>query len=151
MVNIVAFPIFEQSLRRKWLFHYQGENLKFFIKIEAFPTPQDCVQFSSVQSLSHVQLFVTPWTAARQASPSITNSWSLLRLMSIESVMPSNHLICSHIWVERRGTHKTLSCPAHTLMLSWSQEGYSPSRRLKSQFVLPCMSRFHAFYLQGLF
>ena len=47
----------------------------------------------SVQSLSHVQLSVTPWTTARQASLSITNSWSLLRLMSIESVMPSNHLI----------------------------------------------------------
>ena len=50
-------------------------------------------QFSSVQSLSHVQLFATPLTAARQASLSITNSWSLLKLMSIESVMPSNHLI----------------------------------------------------------
>ena len=50
----------------------------------------------SVQSLSHVSLFATPWTAARQASLSITNSWSLLRLMSIESVMPCNHLIlCS--------------------------------------------------------
>ena len=48
---------------------------------------------SSVQSLSHVQLFVTPWTAAHQASLSITNSQSLLKLMSIESVMPSNHLI----------------------------------------------------------
>ena len=48
---------------------------------------------SSVQSLSHVRLFVTPWTAARQASLSLTNSQSLLRLMSIESVMPSNHLI----------------------------------------------------------
>ena len=48
---------------------------------------------SSVQSLSHVQLFVTPWTAAHQASLSITNSWSLLRLKSIELVMPSNHLI----------------------------------------------------------
>ena len=50
-------------------------------------------QFSSVQSLSHVRLFVTPWTAARQASLSITNSWSLLKLMSTESVMSSNHLI----------------------------------------------------------
>ena len=46
----------------------------------------------SVQSLSHVQLFATPWTAAHQASLSITNSWSLLKVMSIESVMPSNHL-----------------------------------------------------------
>ena len=51
---------------------------------------------SSVQSLSRVQLFVTPWTAARQASLSITNSWNLLKLMSIESVMPSNHLILCH-------------------------------------------------------
>ena len=48
---------------------------------------------SSVQSLSHVQLFVTPWTAACQAFLSITNAWSLLKLMSSESVMPSNHLI----------------------------------------------------------
>ena len=52
--------------------------------------------FNSVQPLSHVWLFVTPWTAAHQASLSITNSQSLLKLMSIESVMPSNHLIlCS--------------------------------------------------------
>ena len=51
------------------------------------------LQFRSVQSLSCVWLFATPWTAARQASLSITNSWSLLKLMSIESVMPSNHLI----------------------------------------------------------
>ena len=50
-------------------------------------------QFSSVQSLSLVQLSVTPWTSARQASLSITNSRSLPKLMSIESVMPSNHLI----------------------------------------------------------
>ena len=50
-------------------------------------------QFSSVQWLSHVQLFVTPWTAALQASLSITNSQRLLKLISIESVMPSNHLI----------------------------------------------------------
>ena len=51
---------------------------------------------SSVQSLSHVRLFATPWTAARQASLSITNSQSLLKLMSIKSVMPSNHLILYH-------------------------------------------------------
>ena len=47
----------------------------------------------SVQLLSRIQLFVTPWTAARQASLSIASTWSLLKLMSIESVMPSNHLI----------------------------------------------------------
>ena len=51
------------------------------------------LQFSSVQSLSHVHLFATPWTAACQASLSITNSRSSLKLLSIESVMPSSHLI----------------------------------------------------------
>ena len=49
-----------------------------------------------VQSLSHIQFFVNPWTAAQQASLSFTISWSLLKLMSIESVMPSNHLILCH-------------------------------------------------------
>ena len=53
-------------------------------------------QFSSVQLLSHVQLFVTPWTATRQASLSITNFQSLLKFMSNESVMPPNHLILCH-------------------------------------------------------
>ena len=52
--------------------------------------------FSSIQSLSRVQLFVMPWTAARQASLSITNYQSLPKLMSIESVMPSDHLILCH-------------------------------------------------------
>ena len=51
---------------------------------------------SSIQSLSCVQLFATPWTAAHQASLSIINSQSLLKLMSIESVEPSNHLILCH-------------------------------------------------------
>ena len=53
-------------------------------------------QFSSVQPLSHVQFFATPWTAAHQASSSTTNSQSLLKLMSIEQAMPSNHLILCH-------------------------------------------------------
>ena len=61
------------------LLSFWDENLTFF--------------FSSVQSLSHAQLFATPWAVALQASLSITNSRSLLKLMSIESVMPSNHLI----------------------------------------------------------
>ena len=51
---------------------------------------------SSVHSVSHVRLFSTPWTAASQASLSITNSWSLSKLMFIESVMPSNHFILCH-------------------------------------------------------
>ena len=61
-------------------------NMTFFLLLTLFIS-------SSVQSLSHVRLFATPWTAARQASLSITNSQSLLKLMSIESVMPSNYLI----------------------------------------------------------
>ena len=53
-------------------------------------------KFSSIQSFSRVQLFATPWTAAYQASLSITNSWSVLKLMSIQLVMPSNHFIFCH-------------------------------------------------------
>ena len=62
--------------------------------VSSLKTPQFTLQFSSVQSLSC--LFVTPWTAARQASLSITSFQSLLKFMSIESVMPSNHLILHH-------------------------------------------------------
>ena len=54
------------------------------------------LQFSSVQLVSRVRLFATSWTAAREASMSITNSWSLLKLLSLESVMPFNHLILCH-------------------------------------------------------
>ena len=54
------------------------------------------MELSSVQSHSHIRLFVTPWTAAHQVSLSLTNSRNLLRLISIESVMPSNHLILCH-------------------------------------------------------
>ena len=63
-------------------------------------------QFSSVQLLSHVRLFVTPWTAACQASLSITSSQNLLKLMSIKSVLPSHHLI--------------LCCPLLLLPLTFS-------------------------------
>ena len=59
--------------------------------IQTIQTPRTVVVV--VRSLSHVWLLVTPWTAARQASLSFTISWSLLKLMSIESMMPSNHLI----------------------------------------------------------
>ena len=60
----------------------------------SLPFPDSVSQ--SVQSLSHVRLFATPWTAACQPSLSITNSWSLLKLMSIESEMSSNYLILCH-------------------------------------------------------
>ena len=55
------------------------------------------VQFNSVQSLSRVRLFATPWTAACQDALSITNFWSLLKLMSVKSVMPSDQLILCHL------------------------------------------------------
>ena len=58
-------------------------------------------RFSSVQSLSRVRLFATPWTATHQASLSIINSWSLLKLMSIKLVMPSNHLILCRLLLLR--------------------------------------------------
>ena len=64
-----------------------------FFTPEPLGKPKGFFQFSSVQSLSHVQFFVTPWTAAYQASLSITNSWGPPKPMSVESVMPSNHLI----------------------------------------------------------
>ena len=81
---------------------------------EAFLTFEDCwvdpsVQFSSVQSLSHVWLFVTPWTVTCQASLSIINSQSLLKFMFIESVMPSNHLI--------------LCCPLSSCLQSFTTSG----------------------------
>ena len=69
------------------------EGMTFLKKLGTKP---QSIQFSSVQSLSHVWLFETPWIAARQASLSITNSRSSLRLMSIQSVMPSSHLILCH-------------------------------------------------------
>ena len=65
--------------------------------LSCFSTKSDLnFMINSVQLLSHVRLFVTPWTAAPQASLSITSSRSLHKLMSIESVMPSNHLILCH-------------------------------------------------------
>ena len=95
-----------------WIFHRLHTNTHFFLIILRKKLhPNDLLlkkkkkkqlhsrymffQFSSVQSLSHVWLFATPWTA-RQASLSITNSRSLLKLMSIESVMTSSHLILCH-------------------------------------------------------
>ena len=69
--------------------------IKIFLLTKLSCSYRECssLMFSSIQSLSRVWLFATPWTAAHQASLSITNSRSLPRLMSIESVMPSNHLI----------------------------------------------------------
>ena len=78
--------------------HHKGPR----VPVSPYPHQYLCsvclflIQFSSVQSLSRVQLFVTPWTAAHQAYLSFTNSWSLLKLMCIKSVMPSDPLILCH-------------------------------------------------------
>ena len=77
-------------------FHCSIASPTFNIVPFSFESIPEVCQFSSVQSLSCVQLFVTPWTAARQTSLSITSSRTLLKLMSIVLVMPSNHLILCH-------------------------------------------------------
>ena len=103
-------PVFAPVSLFKLLAHSLGLELSMYTsphlctselaeRTLAFPslaTPCLPAQKEFVQSLSHVQLFVTPWTAESQASPSFTISLSLLKLMSIKSVMPSNHLIVCH-------------------------------------------------------
>ena len=82
------FPTQGSNPHLSHLLHWQTGSVQL--------EPPNTVQFSSVQLLCHVQLFVTPWTSAYQASLSNTNSQSLLKLMSIMLVMPSNHLILCH-------------------------------------------------------
>ena len=82
--------------KRKFFRFYYLKNILIVIASLVFSLQCSCsVQVSSIQSLSRAWLFVTPGTAAHQASLSITNSRSLFKLMSIESTMPSNHLILS--------------------------------------------------------
>ena len=86
----VAMPFSRGSYRPRdqtWIFHKASRFFTIWATMD---------QFSSVQSLSRVWLFATPWSAACQASLSITNSRSLLKLMSIESMIPFNHLILCH-------------------------------------------------------
>ena len=83
-------PLHFHSRLRKWVYKKGTACDRFNLNYSLL---HQVTQFSSVESLSRVWLFATPWTTACQASLSITNSWSLLKLMSIELVMPSNHLI----------------------------------------------------------
>ena len=99
-LKIVHFAILVREMtlteiacpKNEWCQHL---IIKIFLhtKLSCYYRECSSLMFSSVQLLSRVQLFATPWTAARQASLSITNSQSLLKLVSIESVMPSNHII----------------------------------------------------------
>ena len=92
-----------KTVREGWFFRVLFFFFKSFIYLLTYLLAPlwgiwdlSSLQFSSVQSLSHVRFFATPWTAACQASLSVTNSRSLLKLMYIESVIPSNHLILCH-------------------------------------------------------
>ena len=86
------------------------------------------LQFSSVQSLSHVLLFATPWIAACQASLSITNSRSSPKLMSIESVMPSNHLILCHPF------SSNINLSQHQSFFKWVSSSHQVIKVLEFQF-----------------
>ena len=81
-----------------WSLLILHDDLNFSLTLSApvCSKPVSTLQFSSVQTLSHVRLFATLWTAAHQASLSITNSQSLPKLMFVDSVMPSSHLILCH-------------------------------------------------------
>ena len=73
-----------------------GRNWETSVEIHTLPYGEQSCCCLVTQSLNHVWLFVTPWSAAHQAALSSTNSWSLLKLMSIETVMPSSHLSLCH-------------------------------------------------------
>ena len=112
--------------------------------------------FSSVQLLSHVQLFATPWTAARQASLSFTISWSLFKLMSIESVMSSNHFIplflLSSIFPSIRVFSNEFHLHQEALSIRWpkywSFSFISPSSEY-SELISFRMDRFDLLAVQG--
>ena len=106
LIYLVWWPLSPSMLLQMAIFHSFLRLIVCHIYIYIYTTSSLSIHvnghvgcfhmFSSVQSLSHVQLFVTPWIAARQASLSITNSQSSPRLMSIESEIPSSHLILCH-------------------------------------------------------
>ena len=91
-VSLHLFPKVSPWSSSCWLHSRDVMNLLYFILVLSWYF-RGSIIWGSVQSLSHVRLFATPWTAAHQAALSITNSWSPPKPMSIESMMPSNHLI----------------------------------------------------------
>ena len=97
MFNDLITSMFKYSCRKQHLLWDSWNNWNYILdeKNTKCSPKKIFIQFCSVQSLSHVRLFATPWTAVRHASLSITNAPSLPKLISIESVMPSNHLILS--------------------------------------------------------
>ena len=108
---------------------YQDDLSSLLLKLCITLLDLCLLQFSSVQLLSRVWLFVTPWIAARQASLSITNSRSSLRLMSIESVMPSSHLIlcCPLLLLPPIPPSIRVLSSESTLCTRWQSTGVSVS------------------------
>ena len=109
--------MWHRKWRQTWLLcsRIGGQNIQFYV------LDVKILQFSSVQLLSRVQLFATPWIPARQASLSITNSHSLLKLMSIESVIPSSHLILCRplLFLPPIPPSIKVFCKESTLCLGW--------------------------------
>ena len=99
--------------------------------------------FSSVQSLSCVWLFATPWTAAHQASLSIKNSQSLLKLMSIESVVPFNHLILCHPFLP-----PAFNLSQHQGLLKWISSSHQVAKVLEFQLQHPSFWIFRTDFLE---
>ena len=121
------------TLSMKKLRHREGKSfLKVTqpvrVRLVCEPRSLFSVQFSSVQSLSRVRLFATPWIAALQASLSITNSQSSLRLASIESVMPSSHLILS-----RPPSSPAPNPSQHQRLFQWVNSSHEVAKVLEFQ------------------
>ena len=111
-----------------------AEQLTFISNWTELKIFKTFTHISSVQFLSRVWFFVTPWTAACQASLSITNSQSLLRLMSIESVMPSNHLILCHPLLLLPSIF-----PSIKVFFQWFSSAYKVAEVLESQLQHPSL------------
>ena len=97
--SMPGFPVHHQLLELAQTHVHQVSDAiqpSHLSSLFPFWSSRSVIQFSSVHSLSPVRLFVTPWTAVCQASLSITNSWSLFKLMSSTLVIPSNHLTLCH-------------------------------------------------------
>ena len=121
----------------------QGNTIFFSLMSVTEQGLSNVIKDQSVQLFSHGQLFATPWTAALQASLSITNSWSLLKLMSIESVMPSNHLALCHPLLLLPSIFPSISAFSNESVLHimwpkyWSFSfSISPSKEYSGQFPL---------------
>ena len=137
MLTAYAFPIWISEIRSQQGIKKENERKRADSKQPMYAFSS--VQFSSLQSLSRVQLFVTPWITARQASLSITNSWSSLRLMSIESVMPSHHLILCRPLLLSPSIFPSISVPEYFIFLVWFFINFLENFTLKySWFTILC-------------